>query len=96
MKTRTYPRTAIYAGLLALLLTPALAAGKDEGPPKPGGEKVTDYYRRELPHWIIGEKHDGGFRMEYSEDGYKRIVAITTNHGRTHIGLASVGEPAAN
>lgn len=59
-------------------------------------EKVTEFYHRELPHWIISEKHDGGFRMEYSEDGYKRIVAITTKHGRTHIGLASVGDPAAN
>jgi hypothetical protein len=34
--------------------------------------------------------------MEYTEDGYKRIVAIHEQDGRTRIGLASVGEPASN
>ena len=35
-------------------------------------------------------------RMEYTEDGYKRIVSIHEQDGRTRIGLASVGEPASN
>jgi hypothetical protein len=59
-------------------------------------EKVKEFYHRELPHWIISQKRHGGLRMEYTEDGYKRIVTITEKEGRTHIGLASVGEPAAN
>jgi hypothetical protein len=59
-------------------------------------DKVKDFYHRELPHWMITQKHDGGLHMEYTEDGYKRIIAITEKHGKTHIGLASVGEPASN
>jgi hypothetical protein len=34
--------------------------------------------------------------MEYTEEGYKRIVSIREQDGQTRIGLASVGEPAAN
>jgi hypothetical protein len=59
-------------------------------------EKVKEYYHRELPHWMISQKRDGPFRMEYTEDGYKRIVVISEKQGKTWIGLASVGEPAAN
>jgi len=59
-------------------------------------EKVREFYHRELPHWMITEKRHGGVQMEYTEDGYKRIVAIHEQAGETRIGLASVGEPAAN
>jgi hypothetical protein len=59
-------------------------------------DKVRDFYHRELPHWIISQSQHGHVQMEYSEDGYKRIVAISEKEGRTHIGLASIGEPAAN
>jgi len=59
-------------------------------------DKVKEFYHRELPHWMITQRHGGGVHMEYTEDGYKRIVAITEKHGRTHIALASVGEPASN
>jgi hypothetical protein len=59
-------------------------------------EKVTEFYRHQLPHWIVSEKRHGGLQMEYSEDGYKRFVAIRERDGRTRIGLASVGEPASN
>jgi hypothetical protein len=34
--------------------------------------------------------------MEYTEDGFKRIIAIHDQDGETRIGLASMGEPAAN
>jgi hypothetical protein len=57
---------------------------------------VTEFYRHQLPHWIVSEKRHGGLQMEYSEDGYKRFVAIRERDGRTRIGLASMGEPASN
>jgi hypothetical protein len=59
-------------------------------------ERVTEFYRKQLPHWIISKKKHNGLRMEYTEEGYRRIVAIREKQGRTHIGVASVGEPAAN
>ncbi len=59
-------------------------------------DKVKEFYHRELPHWIISKSRHGHIQMEYTEDGYKRIVAIHEQDGRTRIGLASVGEPASN
>jgi hypothetical protein len=59
-------------------------------------DKVKEFYHRELPHWIISKAWHGNIQMEYTEDGYKRIVAIHDQDGRTRIGLASVGEPASN
>jgi len=59
-------------------------------------DKVKAFYQRELPHWIISHSYRGHFQMEYTENGYKRIVAISEKRGKTHIGLASLGEPAAN
>jgi len=59
-------------------------------------DKVEDFYRRELPHWMISQSRHGKLQMEYTHDGYKRFVVISEKEGRTHIGLASLGEPAAN
>jgi hypothetical protein len=59
-------------------------------------EKVKEFYHRQLPHWIISEKRHGGLQLEYSGEGYKRIIAIHERDGRTRIGLASIGEPASN
>jgi YD repeat-containing protein len=59
-------------------------------------EKVREFYHRELPHWIISTKRHGSVQMEYTEDGFKRIIAIHDQDGETRIGLASMGEPAAN
>jgi hypothetical protein len=59
-------------------------------------DRVREFYHRELPHWMISQRLHGGVKMEYTEEGYKRIIAITEKEGRTHIGLASIGEPAAN
>lgn len=59
-------------------------------------EKVREFYHRELPHWIISQRLRGGVKMEYTEDGYKRIISIREQDGETRIGLASIGEPAAN
>jgi len=59
-------------------------------------DRVRAFYHQELPHWIISKARHGRFKMEYTENGYKRFVVLTERHGRTHIGLASVGEPASN
>ncbi|MCC6861683.1 MAG: hypothetical protein IT158_24145 [Bryobacterales bacterium] len=59
-------------------------------------DKVLEFYRKELPHWIISRKRHNRFRIEYTEGGYKRIIGIRERHGRTEIALAAVGEPAVN
>jgi hypothetical protein len=56
-------------------------------------EKVVEFYRRELPHWIVAKKRRGWVQMEYTEQGYKRFVGISERHGQTRIVLAQVGEP---
>jgi len=59
-------------------------------------DRVIDFYRGQLPHWIVSRSRRRGFQMHYSENGYRRIVAIEERGGRTRIGLASLGEPASN
>ncbi|HWQ55815.1 MAG TPA: hypothetical protein VN442_19160 [Bryobacteraceae bacterium] len=59
-------------------------------------DEVTAFYRDRLPHWMFSSRCRGNAQFEFTEDGYKRIVAIRQQHGRTHIGLASVGGPASN
>ena len=59
-------------------------------------EKVRDYYRRELPSWVVVGKHGGGVQIECRDGGYTRFIVIEEKRGLTHIALASVGEPAAN
>jgi hypothetical protein len=59
-------------------------------------DRVKEFYHHELPHWMITQRRAGTVHMEYTEDGYKRIIVISEKHGRTWIGLASVGEPASN
>lgn len=56
-------------------------------------EKVLEFYRKELPHWIVAKKRRGWVQMEYSEQGYKRFVGIGEQGSRTRIVLAQVGEP---
>jgi hypothetical protein len=59
-------------------------------------ERVYDFYRDQLPHWMFSERRHGGMRLELSEGGYKKIIVIHREDGETRIGLASVGEPASN
>jgi hypothetical protein len=59
-------------------------------------EKVTEFYRHELPHWLISEKDGGRFELSLTHGGYKRIVSIREDGFDTHIALASIGEPASN
>lgn len=59
-------------------------------------DKVVDYYRKQLPNWVVAEKRDGSVSFELRDGGYQRIVAIQERRGHTHIGVATVGEPASN
>jgi hypothetical protein len=58
--------------------------------------QVVDYYKGQLPNWLVVQESRGGTRIELAEGGYKRIVAIHERHDGTHIAVASVGEPASN
>jgi len=58
--------------------------------------KVLAFYRAQLPNWIVVNEHDGKTRFEFHEGGYKRIIGIHGKFDGTHIGVASVGEPASN
>jgi hypothetical protein len=57
---------------------------------------VEEWYKKQLPNWTITHERDGAFHMELRDGGYKRIVSIEEKHDGTHIGVASVGEPASN
>jgi len=59
-------------------------------------DRVTDFYRSELPHWLISQKENGGLQLSFTKHGYRRFVAICEDNGETRIALASVGEPASN
>jgi hypothetical protein len=59
-------------------------------------DRVTDFYRDELPHWLVSQKENGCMQLSLTKHGYKRIVAIYEDDGETRIALASVGEPASN
>lgn len=58
-------------------------------------EQVREFYRGELPHWTLRDRH-GSIQIETGADGQKKIIAIRNRGLRTHIGLASVGGPASN
>lgn len=59
-------------------------------------EKVCDFYRQELRDWVGREKHPGSWHFEAKDGGHRRIVSVRQEDGETHIGLASIGEPASN
>jgi hypothetical protein len=59
-------------------------------------DRVYDFYRNQLPHWMFSERRHGGIRLELTEGGYKKMIVIHREDGETCIGLASVGEPASN
>jgi hypothetical protein len=59
-------------------------------------DKVVDYYRAQMPNWVVVKERSGEVRLELREGGYKRFIAIHERHDGTHIGVASVGEPASN
>jgi hypothetical protein len=60
-------------------------------------EKVRAWYHDHLPNWVVVTDRNGGnARFELNESGYKRIIAIHEKSDGTHIGVATVGEPASN
>src|SRR5579862_573669 len=59
-------------------------------------DRVTNFYRSELPHWLISQHENGGLQLSLTRRGYKRLVVITEEDGETRIALASIGEPASN
>jgi hypothetical protein len=59
-------------------------------------DKVTEFYRHQLPHWMFSHERHGGMQLELNEGGYRKMVAIYEDDGETRIALASVGEPASN
>jgi len=59
-------------------------------------DRVTDFYRDQLPHWLISQKDNGRMQFSFTKHGYKRFVCIYEDDGETRIALASVGEPASN
>lgn len=59
-------------------------------------DKVVDYYRAQLPNWMFTKKYNGHVEFELRDGGYKRIIGIHEERDGTHIGVASVGEPASN
>lgn len=58
--------------------------------------KVLAYYRTQLPNWLMVTERDGSTRFEMKKDGYKRIIVVHEKSDGTHIGVASIGEPASN
>ena len=62
-------------------------------------EKVIEFYRDKLPHWMVSEtRHHGynGMQLSLKDGGHKKIIAICEDGGETRIALASVGEPESN
>jgi len=53
--------------------------------------KVREFYHSHLPGWKV-ENHE----IVSFDSGRKRIISIKERGGITHIGIASVGEPAVN
>jgi hypothetical protein len=59
--------------------------------------KVFDYYHSKLPSWIVSHGRDGQIKLVESTAGDgKRLVVIHEKFDGTHIGVASIGTPAAN
>jgi len=59
-------------------------------------DKVVDWYRGQLPNWILAKRAFGHVDFELRQGGYKRIIGISEHSDGTHIGVATIGEPASN
>jgi hypothetical protein len=59
--------------------------------------KVFDYYHEKLPAWIVSHKRDGQIELKEPREGdSRRFIVIHEKFDGTHIGVASIGAPAAN
>ena len=75
----------------------AMAVAGGEYVTSDSAEKVWAWYREHLPNWVVvTDRHDEKPHFEMNEGGYKRFIAIREKGDGTHIGVATVGEPASN
>jgi hypothetical protein len=58
--------------------------------------KVIEFYRGQFSNLVVIREHGKHVRLEYTEHGLKRIIAIQEESDGTHIGVAAVGPPASN
>jgi hypothetical protein len=60
--------------------------------------KVLDYYHERLPAWIVTHGRDGQISLKEPKEGgdSQRFIVIREKFDGTHIGVASIGAPAAN
>ena len=59
-------------------------------------DEVIRFYKSQLKTWTVTNDRDGAAHMELDKGGYKRLVVISVKSDGTHIGVASIGEPASN
>ena len=59
-------------------------------------EKVVAFYKGKLKTWIFARKKSDRFEFELTDGKWKRVVGIREKSDGTHIGVASIGEPAGN
>lgn len=59
-------------------------------------DKVIDYYRGQFSSLIVVKEKDKAVRLEYTDQGVRRIIGIKQENDGTHIGLAAIGGAAAN
>ncbi len=59
-------------------------------------DKVIDFYRSQFSNLVVVKEKNKSVRLEYTDRGLKRIVAIREEDDGTHIGLAAIGGAAAN
>jgi hypothetical protein len=59
-------------------------------------DKVVDYYKQQLPSWLVIHRRNNHTEFKLKEGGYQRIVAISEKNGETRIGVAAIGKPESN
>ena len=59
-------------------------------------EKVLAFYKSKLNTWVFAKKKTDDFSFEITDGKWKRVVGIHEKSDGTHIGVASIGEPAGN
>jgi len=58
--------------------------------------KVIEFYRGQFSNLAVIKERGKTVRLEYTEHGLKRIIAIREENDGTHIGVAAIGPPASN
>jgi hypothetical protein len=58
--------------------------------------KVIAFYRGQLSNLVLIHERGRKVRLEYTEHGLRRIIAIHQKNDGTHIGVAAIGPPASN